>query len=147
LSRACSALTATVIIGALMAGCAREATPTDGLPRSWGETLSLDGDRLQVQILCYKAVTLAQQRYSGLGEKTGVIGKGLEGVRSTLEDRVVSDFSRGDEKMRLNAGAEARIQKLLREQPYGSSEILLNTAYACADLERRDAWRDMTPHR
>jgi hypothetical protein len=52
-------LTATVIIGALMAGCAREATPTDGLPRSWGETLSLDGDRLQVQILCYKAVTLA----------------------------------------------------------------------------------------
>ena len=111
--------------------------------------MPLDGDRLEVLITCFKAVTLAQQRNSGSGPgaKTGRIGKGLEVARVAIEARVVSDFNAGNEKMRINARIEERLQKLLTERQYGSNEVLLDTAYACADLERRDAWQQMPAHR
>lgn len=118
----------------------------DGLPTRWGRTLPLDGDRLEVLVTCYKAVTLAQQRNSGTGAKSGTIGRGLEQVRVNIEARVVSDFNRGDEKMRINARVEARLQKLLTEEQYGSNQVLLDTAYACADFERRNAWDTLRPH-
>lgn len=136
---------ASVVLAVSLLGCAPQAD--DGLPRRWGETMPLDGDRLEVLITCFKAVTLAQQRHSGMGEKTGRIGKGLERARVAIEARVVSDFNRGDEKMRINARVEERLQKLLQEREYGSTQVLLDTAYACADFERRNAWESMRPHR
>ena len=113
---------ASVVLAVSLLGCAPQAD--DGLPRRWGETMPLDGDRLEVLITCFKAVTLAQQRHSGMGEKTGRIGKGLEHAR-----------------------VEERLQKLLQEREYGSTQVLLDTAYACADFERRNAWESMRPHR
>ena len=133
------------VLAALLLGCSRQAD--DGLPRRWGETMSLDGDRLEVLITCFKAVTLAQQRHSAAGQqKTGRIGKSLESTRVAIEARVVSDYNRGDEKMRINARVEERLQKLLREREYSSTQVLLDTAYACADLERRNAWEGMRAH-
>ena len=137
---------ACVVVVAMLSSCSRQAE--DGLPRRWGETMQLDGDRLEVLITCFKAVTLAQQRYSGTGElRTGRIGKSLESTRVAIEARMIGDYNRGDEKMRINARIEERLQKLLREREYGSTQVLLDTAYACADLERRNAWEGMRPHR
>jgi len=61
-----------------------------------------------------------------------------------IEQRLVGDLTDGAEKMRINERIEASIDALVRERPYASTEVLLNTARRCVDLETQNAWSAFT---
>ncbi|MBM4233960.1 MAG: hypothetical protein FJ160_07240 [Gammaproteobacteria bacterium] len=132
----------------LAAGCGRDQVPA---PRSAEyktdrPTLRFGERRIEVLITCYKAIVLTQEKYgSGAAnaESSG-LGASLAPSLRMIEQRLVGDLTDGAEKMRINERIEASIDALVRERPYASTEVLLNTARRCVDLETQNAWSAFT---
>lgn len=131
-------------ISALVASCDRDLPPVEASSGSSLEkpTLEFGERRVEVLIVCYKAIVLVQQKYGGSGSnpKFDGIRSALEPSRRIIEQRLISDLTNGAEKMRINERIQADIDGLMRDKPYTSTEVLLNTAQRCADLEKQNAW-------
>ncbi|MFM2109257.1 MAG: hypothetical protein RLZZ372_181 [Pseudomonadota bacterium] len=133
-----------VAIFGLVAGCTREAAPTKSAEEfdARKPTLQFGERRIEVLIACYKAILLTQEKYGGgvINSQSTGIAAALEPARRMIEQRLVGDLTEGAEKMRINERIEASIDALVRDKPYASTEVLLNTARRCSDFETRNAW-------
>ncbi|MBM4212694.1 MAG: hypothetical protein FJ179_03135 [Gammaproteobacteria bacterium] len=139
-------LVAMVMLGGncLAAGCGREQAPaqTSTPSKTDKPTLPFGERRIELLITCYKAIMLTQEKYGSRAAHTESSGlaASLEPWRRMIEQRLVGDLTDGAEKMRINERIEASIDALVKAQPYASTEVLLNTARRCADLETQNAW-------
>jgi len=133
-----------VAIFGLVAGCTREPAPTKSAQEfdARKPTLQFGERRIEVLIACYKAILLTQEKYGGgvINSQSTGIAAALEPARRMIEQRLVGDLTEGAEKMRINERIEASIDALVRDKPYASTEVLLNTARRCSDFETRNAW-------
>lgn len=128
----------------LAAGCSPKPDSADAWPRQPPAELRISERKIEALIQCYKIVLLVQEQNSGTGRKTPGIASRLATAKDMIEDRLIGDLTDGAEKMRLNEKIDAQLQALLRDKPYGSTQILSDAAGYCAGLEARDAWREMS---
>ncbi len=138
------AMMVVLVVVGLAAGCGNEPAPTKSAEEfdARKPTLQFGERRIEVLIACYKAILLTQEKYGSAGSKAESSGlaAGLEPARRMIEQRLVGDLTESAEKMRINKRVEATIDALVREKPYASTEVLLNSAQRCARLETQDAW-------
>ena len=137
-------LVSALVLGWLTA-CQPEAPKPQGPPLQGGlgETLHLGNRRIDALITCYKVIILAQDRYGGTGAPHDGIAGSLEAARSRIEARLVANLTAGAEKARANERIELQLQSLLEAKPYTSSQLLLDTARACAERERKNTWAEL----
>ena len=128
----------------LAAGCSPGPNAAENWPRQPPAEIKISERKIEALIQCYKILVMVQDRNSGNGRNTEGIAARLTPAKNMIEDRLIGDLTDGAEKMRLNEKIDMQLQRLLRDKPYGSAEILRDAAGYCAGLEARDAWREMS---